>query len=85
VYAVGHVGINLVDTAMLTEVAVGNGRDADTANGVDCAAALEYRIAVRFVMQSNYPKYVTELANDMLHGVDNYPRTLDDAYEVLQL
>ena len=45
----------------------------------------DYTIAVRFVLQSNYPKYVIELANDMLHGVDNYPRTLDGAFDVLQL
>jgi hypothetical protein len=56
-----------------------------TANDAECAAALDYMIAVRFVMQSNYPKYVIELANDMLHGVDNYPRTLDGAFDVLQL
>jgi hypothetical protein len=85
VYGVRHVGVNLVDTALLTEVAVANGRNAGTANDADRAAVLDYTIAVRFVIQSNYPKYVIELANDMLHGVDNYPRTLDAAFDVLQL
>jgi hypothetical protein len=85
VYRVHHVGINLVDTALLTEIAIANGRDADTANEDDQAAALDYTVTVRFVMQANYPKYVIELANDMLHVVDNYPRTLDAAFDVLQL
>ena len=39
VYGVHHVGINLVDTALLTEVATGNGRNASTANEVDKAVA----------------------------------------------
>ena len=79
------IGATLVDEALVTQIAIANNRTAATANADDRLAALNYAVAVKFVLHSNYPKYITELSNDMLHDIDNYPRSLDAAYEVLQL
>jgi hypothetical protein len=67
----------------LLHVAAENGNQEPTDE--DEAEALDMVVAMRFVTQSNYPGYVTELHNAQLNGQDLYPKTLTAAYHILQL
>ena len=44
--------------------------DTDRRESHDCAVGL------RFVLQSNYPKYIVELSNNQLDHENKYPRSL---------
>ena len=52
------------NTAIEEELAVGTGLDAPI--DVDRREANNYVLAVHFVLQSNYPKYIAEPSNDQL-------------------
>ena len=56
--AMERAGESLAETSIATEITVDNGHNAPTdANRRD---AYDYVVAVRFVMQSNYPKYIAK-------------------------
>ena len=50
----------------------------------DRREAHDYAVAVRFVLQSNYPKYIAELSNAQMNYENKYPRSLATAYEILR-
>ena len=52
---------------------------------MDRREAHDYVVAVRFVLQSNYTKYIAELSNDPLDYENKYPRSLAAAYEILHI
>ena len=63
------------------EIAVANEHDAPT--DADRREAHDYVVAVRFVLQNNYPKYIAKLSNDQLDFENKYPRSLAAASEIL--
>ena len=75
--------ITLVETCIVDEIASTNGHDAPI--DADRPEAHGYVVAVRFVLQSNYPKYIAELSSDQLDHENKYPRSLASAYEILYL
>ena len=59
---------------IVEEIAVANGHDAPT--NMDHREAHNCIVAVRFVLQSNYPKYIAKLSNDQLDYENNFPGDL---------
>ena len=59
-----RAGASLVDTPIAEEITVANGHDAPT--DADRRGAHDYVVAMRFVLQSKYPKYIAKLSKDQL-------------------
>ena len=79
--ALDRAGATLYDKCIVVQIAAANGHNVPT--DADRHEARDYAGAVRFVLQSNYPKYIAELSNDHLDHENKYPRTLAAAYEIL--
>ena len=62
--AMDWAGGSLAETSIVAEIAVANGHDAPT--DAYRREAHDFVVAVRFVVQSNYPKYITELSDNQL-------------------
>ena len=62
--AMERVGACMVQPSMVAEIAVANGHDAPT--DADRRGAHDYVVAMRFVLQSKYPKYIAKLSKDQL-------------------
>jgi chorismate mutase len=79
-----EVGIDIVDPIVLSTVAANNGHAAPTAD--DHREAKQLALAGRFIRSTNakHETYLKELRHSQLNGHDDYPRTLSNAYNVLQ-
>ena len=78
-----RIGGCLIAPGVAKEIAMFHGRDVP--NDEDNTEASDKCIAVSFITNSSYPKYVNELHNALLDGNDNYPNTLEEAYEIMHL
>jgi hypothetical protein len=82
-----QVGITITDNAALTAIAVHNNCPNDTPNNDDHEEAFQRTIAIRFIMGANKrygDKYRAHLHNSRLENNNVYPRTLNDAYGIMQ-
>ena len=78
-----RIGVSLADDAVIEEIAAGHGRAVP--NMADKLKGRHKAVAVHFVLNSSYPKYVAELHYDMLNEEDHYPMDLATAYEIMHL
>ena len=72
-----------VTPCIVAEIAAANVHDVPTE--ADIREVCECDVAVRFVMHSNYRKYIEALSNDHFDNENKYPRTLALAYEIMHL
>jgi hypothetical protein len=79
-----EVGIDIVDPALLSTVADNNGHADPTDD--DREEAKQISLAARFIRSINakHESYLKELRHSQLNGHDDYPKTLSDAYNILQ-
>ena len=79
-----EVGITVEDEALVEEVAAENGRVEP--NDEDRREARDQELAIRFIRRTNmqHKGYLRHLRNSYLDGTDNYPRTVHEAYNILQ-
>ena len=79
-----EVGIDIVDPIVLSTVAANNGHADPTVE--DHKEAKQLALANRFIRSTNakHETYLKELRHSQLNGHDDYPKTLSDAYNVLQ-
>ena len=79
---VEEVGVTVADESL--KVALKNGRVEP--NEQDEEEAKEQALVIRFIRGTNhkYRTYLTHLRNSYLNGSDYYPRTLHEAYNILQ-
>src|SRR5210317_2342757 len=81
-----QLGVTIADQALVTSIAVREGRNAANANDDDRAAAYHRALTIRFIRGTNaqHNGYLTHLRNNFLDGNDNYPSRVHDAYNILQ-
>jgi hypothetical protein len=79
-----EVGIDIVDPALLSTVADNNGHADPTDD--DHEEAKQLTLATRFIRSVNAKceSYLKELRHSQLNGHNDYPKTLSDAYNILQ-
>ena len=79
-----EVGITTEDKALVVEIAGENGRVEP--NDDDRREAWDQELAMRFIRGTNlnHKGYLRHLRNSYLDGSDNYPRTVHEAYNILQ-
>jgi Reverse transcriptase (RNA-dependent DNA polymerase) len=84
VEVVEHCGGSFLESGM-AEVVLGDRRAADM-NTDDMKKARELYLATAFILasdRSRYSKLIEDLENNYIQGVNRYPTTLEDAYNVL--
>ena len=79
------VGITIPDEVLINEIATANAR-INAPNEADRTEARERTLAMCFLSGTNqkHASYVAELRNAYLDGNNNYPKTLSEAYGILQ-
>ena len=78
------VGVTIPDTALIQQVAEQHGRGIPTA--ADQAEAKQVALAIQFIKGTNpsHKPYLSHLRNSYLDGLDVYPNTVQEAYNILQ-
>ena len=78
------VGIAIEDDALVMEVAEQNRRAVP--NDDDRCEAQSQELTIRFIRGTNthHKGYLRHLRNSYLDGTDNYPRTVHEAYNIIQ-
>ena len=79
-----EAGVTIPDTALIQQVAEQHGRGIPTA--ADWAEAKQIALAIQFIKGTNasHKPYLTHLRNSYLDGLDVYPNTVQEAYNILQ-
>ena len=79
-----EVGVSIADTALIQQVAEQHGRGAPTA--ADREEAKQIALAIQFIKgtNANHKPYLSHLRNSFLDGLDVYPSTVQEAYNILQ-
>jgi hypothetical protein len=79
-----QVGVTIEDESLVEAIATNNLQQVP--NDADRNEAREQALAVQFICgtNDNYKSYVSHLRNSFLEVNDNYPRTLHQAYNILQ-
>ena len=79
-----EVGVTIPDSALIQQVAEQHGRGVATA--ADRAEAKQIALAIQFIKgtNANHKPYLTHLRNSYLDGLDVYPNTVQEAYNILQ-
>jgi hypothetical protein len=79
-----QVGITIEDKSLVLSIATTNLRMVPNEN--DRSEAKKQSLAIRFIQGSNeiYRGYLTHLRNSFLDQNDNYPNSLQQAYNVVQ-
>ena len=79
-----EVGVSIPDTAFIQQVAEQHGRGVPTA--ADQEEAKQTALAIQFIKgtNANHKPYLSHLRNSYLDGLDMYPSTVQEAYNILQ-
>ena len=79
-----EVGVTVADTALVQHVAEQHGRDEPVA--ADHEEAKQMALTIQFIKGTNasHRTYLTHLCNSYLDGLDVYPNTVQEAYNILQ-
>ena len=79
-----EVGVTVADTALVQHVAEQHGRDEPVA--ADHEEANQIGLTIQFIKGTNasHRPYLTHLHNSYLDGLDVYPNTVQEAYNILQ-
>ena len=79
-----EVGVSIADTALIQQVAEQHGRGAPMA--ADQKEAKQIALAIQFIKgtNANHNPYLSHLRNSHLDGLDVYPSTVQEAYNILQ-
>ena len=80
-----EVGITVWDQALVDNIAESNGR-GDEPEEEDYEEAKQRALAIRFIRgtNENHKGYIKHLRNSHLDNHDNYPKTVSDAFNILQ-
>ena len=79
-----EVGVTIPNTALIQQVLEQHGRGVPTA--ADQAEAKQIALAIQFIKGTNasHKPYLSHLQNSYLDGLDMYPNTVQEAYNILQ-
>ena len=79
-----EVGVTVTDIALVQHVAQQHGRDEPVA--ADHEEAKQIALSIQFIKETNasHKPYLTHLRNSYLDGLDVYPNTVQEAYNILQ-
>ena len=79
-----EVGATVADTALVQHVAEQHGRDEPVV--ADYEEAKQIALSIQFIKGTNasHKPYLTHLRNSYLDGLDDYPNTVQEAYNILQ-
>ena len=79
-----EVGITIPDTALVQHVAEQHGRGIPIA--ADHEEAKQMALTIQFIkeMNASHKPYLSHLHNSYLDGLDVYPNTVQEAYNILQ-
>ena len=79
-----EVGVTIADTALVQHVAQQHGRDEPVE--ADHNEAKQIALSIQFIKGTNasHKPYLTHLRNSYLDGLDVYPNTVQEAYNILQ-
>ena len=79
-----EVGDTIPDTALIQHVAEPHGRGAPIA--ADHEEAKQMALTIQFIKGTNasHKPYLSHLCNSYLDGLDVYPNTVQEAYNILQ-
>ena len=79
-----EVGVTIADTVLVQHVAEQHGRDEPVA--ADNEEAKQIALAMQFIKGTNasHKPYLAHLCNSYLDGLDVYPNTVQEAYNILQ-
>ena len=79
-----EVGVTVADTALVQHMAKQHGRDESVA--ADHDEAKQIASTIQFIKGTNtsHKPYLTHLRNSYLDGLDVYPNTVQEAYNILQ-
>ena len=79
-----EVGVTIADTALVQHVAQQHGRDEPVA--ADNEEVKQIALAMQFIKGTNasHKPYLAHLRNSYLDGLDVYPNTVQEAYNILQ-
>ena len=79
-----EAGVTVADTALVQHVAEQHGRDEPAA--ADHEEANQIALTIQFIKGTNasHRPYLTHLRNSYLDGLDVYPNTVQEAYNILQ-
>ena len=79
-----EVGVTIADIALMQHVSQQHGRDEPVA--ADHEEAKQIALSIQFIKGNNtsHKPYLTHLRNSNLDGLDVYPNTVQEAYNVLQ-
>ena len=79
-----EVGVTITDTALMQHVAEQHGRGVPIA--ADHEEAKQMALTIQFIKGTNtsHKPYLSHLCNSYLDGLDVYPNTVQEAYNILQ-
>ena len=79
-----EVGVTIPDTALIQHVAEQHGRGVPIA--ADHEEAKQIALTIQFIKGTNasHKPYLSHLQNSYLDGLDVYPNTVQEAYNILQ-
>ena len=79
-----EVGITIPDTALIQHIAEHHGRGVPTAANQE--EAKQMVLTIQFIKGTNacHKPYLSHLCNSYLDGLDVYPNTVQEAYNILQ-
>ena len=79
-----EVGVSIANTALIQQVAEQHGRGLPTE--ADREEAKQIALAMQFIKgtNANHKPYLTHLRNSYLDGLDVYPNSVQEAYNILQ-
>ena len=79
-----EVGVTIPDTALIQHVAEQHGRGVPIA--ADHEEAKQIALTIQFIKGTNvsHKPYLSHLRNSYLDGLDVYPNTVQEAYNILQ-
>ena len=79
-----EVGVTIPNTALIQQVAEQHGRGVPTV--ADQAEAKQIALAIQFIKGTNtsHKPYLSHLRNSYLDGLDVYPNTVQEVYNILQ-
>ena len=78
-----EVGVSIADTARIQQVAEQHGRGAPMA--ADREESKQTALVIQFIKgtNANHKPYLSHLRNCYLDGLDVYPSTVQEAYNIL--
>ena len=79
-----EVGVTIPDTTLIQHVTKQHGRGVPIAG--DHEEAKQIALAIRFIKgtNANHKSYLSHLHNSYLDGLDMYPNTVQESYNILQ-